>query len=131
MYLQITSCVQEERVSWTDWQLPVNLWNESVSAKITDRNAIQNLLTFRCESYWAWTKSTEACSEPKQTSKTDLFVKTVSEFQLLIIFVKSYVLHVWVGSDASDLPLKLWFFLAKLISNSNYYICSYRDAALI
>ena len=40
---------------------------------------------------------TETCSEPCQTSKIELFAKTVMGFQLLITFVKPSNLDVWHG----------------------------------
>ena len=42
---------------------------------------------------------TEAYSEPCQTSKMDVFVKTVQGFQLLTIFAKSFILDVQQVSE--------------------------------
>ena len=40
----------------------------------------------------------EAYSEPSRISKMELFTKIVNGFQPLIIFSKSFILDVWLGS---------------------------------
>ena len=50
----------------------------------------------------------EVNSEPCQTSKSELFVKTVNRFSPLIISVKSSILDVRLGSEypsAESMPL--------------------------
>ena len=64
-------------VLWTSWKLPVSLWNESVSTKITGRKTVLNLPTFLRESSSAWKKSSEECLEPSQTSKVELLMNIV------------------------------------------------------
>ena len=41
----------------------------------------------------------EAYSEHSQTFKMERFVKKVSNWKLLTIFRKSYILDVWLGSE--------------------------------
>ena len=43
--------------------------------------------------------SAEAYSEPCQTSKMALLAKIVGVFQPLTVFVKSFILDVWQGSE--------------------------------
>ena len=45
----------------------------------------------------------EAYSEPSGTSKMEVFAKIVNSCQPLIIFAKSSILDVWLGSE-----LRLW-----------------------
>ena len=44
-------------------------------------------------------KTTEAFSEPSQTSKMELFTKILSGFQILTIFEESSISEVWMGSE--------------------------------
>ena len=46
-----------------------------------------------------FTFKAEAYLEPSQTSKMELFMKTVNDFQLLTNYAKSFVLDVWLGSQ--------------------------------
>ena len=70
-------------------------------------------------------KGSEECSHPRPTFKMELFTKTVSRFQLLTIFTRNSILHVWKSSKyASEdgcekqlyylLPMALSIFQTKI-----------------
>ena len=47
-------------------------------------------------------KKPEVNPEPSQTSKMTFFLEIDNDFQLLIIFAKSFILHVWLGCEYSS-----------------------------
>ena len=77
--------------------LLIKLHYESIGKKV---------LEFRFRDLWA-TTSTDAYSEPCQTSKMGHFAEMVNDWKLLRNFAKRSILDIWQGSEFAS-AINLW-----------------------
>ena len=77
------------------YRMLMNLWNQSVFAKFSDRKLLKiwlfSAVNFSVKMSYSARK---ACSEPHQMFKLEFFVKIVNGWKPLIIFAKSSILDI-------------------------------------
>ena len=71
------------------------------------RSSFKLLSAFGNKMFYNIKFQTEAYSEPSRTSKMELFAKIVNSRTPLIIFTKSSILDVWLGSEYASFKTTL------------------------
>ena len=76
---------------------------------------------------WYWSSiNAQLHSEPSQTSKMELFVKMLNDWKPLTIFVKSFILDVWLGCEYT---CEMFWYFAITLSRFVKHFCGIKSKA--